>query len=46
MKRKKVLSVDVDKRYVTSVLQIATKLKRGLEDFLTQKRTPLSMLKR
>ena len=29
--------IDVDKRFVTSTLQIATKLKRGLEDFLKQK---------
>lgn len=33
--------VDVDKRYVTSVLQIATRLKRGLEDFLAQKKDAL-----
>ena len=30
--------VDVDKRFVTSTLQIATRLKRGIEDFLKQKR--------
>ena len=30
--------VDVDKRFVTSTLQIATKLRRGLEEFLKQKR--------
>ena len=30
--------IDVDKRYVTSVLQLATKLKSGLEDFLAQKK--------
>lgn len=29
--------VDVDKRFVTSTLQIATKLRRGLEEFLKQK---------
>ena len=34
--------VDVDKRFVTSTLQIATKLKRGLEDFLKQKRDELA----
>ena len=30
--------VEVDKRFVTSTLQIATKLRRGLEEFLKQKR--------
>ena len=34
--------VDVDKRYVTSVLQIATRLKRSLEDFLAQKKDALA----